>query len=168
MGRHANRKSCWMAAGMALCLIPAAPAQTADPGNGKVFLAFQVTPLVSAITGSDPDIPVSSGQLVEISWIKLRRVNSWSLKARAVLSGCGNFKASALTVRCVSAGPAPEGVRCGGPAALSETFQEIAGGGVAQPNKRYSVVAAYELRDSWQYHALNGCSINITYQASSQ
>ena len=168
MGRFANLKSCWIATGMALCLLPVAPAQTLAPGNGKRFLAFRVTPLASAITGTDPDTPVSAGQLVQIEWIKLRRVNAWSLKARATLSNCGNFDSSALTVRCVSAEPTSEGVRCGGPAALTQTFQEIAGGGVAQPNKRYSVVAAYELRDSWKYHALNGCSINITYQATSQ
>lgn len=168
MGRRSRVTMRWMTAGLALWLVPAAPAQDLIPGNGKIFIGFRVTPLVSAITGTDPDIAVQSGQLVEIRWNKLRRVNSWSLKARAALSGCGNFDPAALTVRCVSAEPASEGVSCTGPVALNGTYQEIAAGGVATPNKKYSVVAGYELRDSWRFHALSGCSINIAYQITSQ
>lgn len=168
MGRNADRRMRWVAAGLALWLAPAAPAQDLVPGNGKIFTGFRVSPLTSAITGTDPDIPAVTGQLVEIRWNKLRRVNSWSLKARATLSGCGNFSASALTVRCTGVGPVTESPRCAGPVSLTETFQEIAGGGKAEPNRQYWMVAAYELNDSWRFHALSGCTIDIGYQISSQ
>ncbi len=147
-------------------------------GTAKIH-QLAVSPPAISFAGSDPDAgSVAASQpavvIFRISGGDASR--EWSLSVSAAspfFLNCGTVPASAVSVRCQSAGVSPPDgtAECAPPFRLSSTPQRIAGGrqggrGVQQ----YLITVTFSFSESWGYVAQIAppCMLSLNYAAEAQ
>lgn len=118
---------------------------------------------------------VAGSSQATISWqvVSGSHLQGWSLSVQAASASfmnCSQIPASAVQVSC-SAAPVSGGNgsgTCGGPAPLSTTLQQVAGGAEGDNTNTYTVYLTFTLAESWRYVANSSCTLSLTYSVNAQ